>query len=95
VHLRARAVCRVANPRHSYRYGCGLRLAAHPDPQRTLAARYMQKFPSVASTVICRSALALELHRCVASLAHALGMGCALRLALQSDGYVQPSASDR
>ncbi len=29
---RPRAVCGVANPRHSYGYVCGLRLAAHPDP---------------------------------------------------------------
>jgi hypothetical protein len=42
VHLRTRAVCRVANPRHSVGYGCGLRLAFHPDPQRTFTARLMQ-----------------------------------------------------
>jgi hypothetical protein len=46
VHLRTRAVCGVANPRHSYGYGCGLRLAAHPDPQRPLAARLMQSIPN-------------------------------------------------
>ena len=32
VQSRPRAVCGVANPRHSYGYVCGLRLAAHPDP---------------------------------------------------------------
>ncbi|MCL2876724.1 MAG: hypothetical protein FWF12_10675, partial [Betaproteobacteria bacterium] len=37
-----RAVCGVANPRHSNGYGCGLRLASHPDPQRTLTARLIQ-----------------------------------------------------
>jgi antirestriction protein ArdC len=44
VHLRTRAVCGVANPRHSYGYG--LRLASHPDPQRPLTARLMQSIPS-------------------------------------------------
>jgi hypothetical protein len=29
-----RAVCGVANPRHGYGYGCGLRLASHPEPRR-------------------------------------------------------------
>ena len=46
VHLRTRAVCRVANPRDSWGYRCGLRLAAHPDPQRPLAARFVQSFPN-------------------------------------------------
>ena len=39
VHLRSRAVCRVANARNSYGYCCVFRLAAHPDPQRTLGLR--------------------------------------------------------
>ena len=46
VHLRARAVCGVANPRNSSDYCCGLRLAAHPDPQRTLTARFVKSIPS-------------------------------------------------
>ncbi|WP_157048627.1 hypothetical protein [Verminephrobacter eiseniae] len=50
--------------------------------------------PSVASPIICRSALAIEAHRGVASLANTLGMGCALRLALRSDGCAQPTTSD-
>jgi len=40
-HLRTRAVCVVANPRNSDGYCCGLRLAAHPDPQRQLTAQVM------------------------------------------------------
>jgi hypothetical protein len=36
VHLRSRAVCFVANARNSGGYCCALRLAVHPDPQRTL-----------------------------------------------------------
>src|SRR6218665_882372 len=51
--------------------------------------------PSVASPIICRSALAIEAHRGVASLANTLGIGCALRLALRSDGCAQPTTSDR
>jgi len=43
-HLRTRAACVVANPRNSYGYCCGLRLAAHPDPQRQLTAQVMQRF---------------------------------------------------
>jgi len=39
------AVCGVANPRNSFGYSCGLRLASHPDPQRTLAARVLQSVP--------------------------------------------------
>ncbi|WP_265297510.1 hypothetical protein [Verminephrobacter eiseniae] len=39
--------------------------------------------------------LAIEAHRGVASLANSLGMGCALRLALRSDGCAQPTTSDR
>ncbi|WP_265259663.1 hypothetical protein [Verminephrobacter eiseniae] len=45
--------------------------------------------------VICRSALAIEAQRGVAALASTLGMGCALRLALRSDGCAQPATSDR
>ena len=45
VHLRAQAACRVANTRNSYGYCCVLRLAAHPDPQSTLAARFVQRIP--------------------------------------------------
>ncbi|WP_265701674.1 hypothetical protein [Verminephrobacter eiseniae] len=51
--------------------------------------------PSVASPIICRSALAIEAHRGVASLANTLGIGCAMRLALRSDGCAQPTTSDR
>ncbi|WP_265701821.1 hypothetical protein [Verminephrobacter eiseniae] len=51
--------------------------------------------PSVASPIICRSALAIEAHRGVASLANTLGIGCAMRLALRSDGGAQPTTSDR
>ncbi|WP_265304617.1 hypothetical protein [Verminephrobacter eiseniae] len=50
---------------------------------------------SVASPIICRSALAIEAHRGVASLANTLGIGCAMRLALRSDGCAQPTTSDR
>ncbi|WP_157048455.1 hypothetical protein [Verminephrobacter eiseniae] len=50
--------------------------------------------PGVASPIICRSALAIEAHRGVASLANTLGMGCAMRLALRSDGCAQPTTSD-
>ena len=50
VHLRPQAVCVVANPRDSYRYRCGLRLASHPDPQRTLAARFVPKLPYTRQT---------------------------------------------
>src|SRR6218665_1632377 len=50
---------------------------------------------SVVSPIICRSALASEAHRGVASLANTLGMGCAMRLALRSDGCAQPTTSDR
>ncbi|WP_265305754.1 hypothetical protein [Verminephrobacter eiseniae] len=51
--------------------------------------------PGVASPIICRSALAIEAHRGVASLANTLGIGCAMRLALRSDGCAQPTTSDR
>ncbi|MCW5231582.1 L-threonylcarbamoyladenylate synthase [Verminephrobacter eiseniae] len=50
---------------------------------------------SVASPIICRSALAIEAHRGVAALANTLGIGCAMRLALRSDGCAQPTTSDR
>ena len=46
VHLRPRAVFVVANTRNSYGSCCVLRLAAHPDPQRTLAARFVQRILS-------------------------------------------------
>src|SRR3989344_4827201 len=49
VHLRTRVVCGVAKPRNSYSYCCVLRLAAPPDPQRTLTARFVQRIPSVLS----------------------------------------------
>src|SRR6218665_2869542 len=58
-------------------------------PQRTNGcqrARQCLGGPGVASPIICRSALAIEAHRGVASLANTLGMGCAMRLALRSDG---------
>ena len=48
-HLRSRAVCRVANTRNSYGYCCVLRLAALPDPQRPLSARFVQRVPSGAA----------------------------------------------
>ncbi|WP_265656358.1 hypothetical protein [Verminephrobacter eiseniae] len=54
-----------------------------------------QRTASVASPIICRSALAIEAHRGVASLANTLGMGRAMRLALRSDGCAQPTTSDR
>ncbi|WP_265301779.1 hypothetical protein [Verminephrobacter eiseniae] len=47
------------------------------------------------SPIICRSALAIEAQRGVAALANTLGMGCAMRLALRSDGGAQPATSDR
>jgi hypothetical protein len=42
--------------------------------------------PSVVSSAICRRPLALAAHGVVASLAHALGMGCGSRLALYAEG---------
>jgi len=55
VHLRSRSVCGVANPRHSDGYGCGLRLASHPDPQRTLTARLIQAIlKKIRVTVVSR-----------------------------------------
>ncbi|WP_265685469.1 hypothetical protein [Verminephrobacter eiseniae] len=50
--------------------------------------------PSVASPIICRSALAIEAHRGVASLANTDRYGQAMRLALRSDGCAQPTTSD-
>ncbi|WP_265701695.1 hypothetical protein [Verminephrobacter eiseniae] len=50
--------------------------------------------PSVASPIICRSALAIEAHRGVASLANTARYGQAMRLALRSDGCAQPTTSD-
>ncbi len=59
VHLRTRAVCGVANARNSCGYCCALRLAAHPDPQRTLSAQFVQRipraYPSSASSYIFNS----------------------------------------
>src|SRR6218665_3323684 len=51
--------------------------------------------PSVASPIICRSALAIEAHRGVASLANTLGIGCAMRLALRSDRQAHPPPTAR
>ncbi|WP_265657986.1 hypothetical protein [Verminephrobacter eiseniae] len=50
---------------------------------------------SVASPIICRSALAIGAHRGVASLANTARYGQAMRLALRSDGCTQPTTSDR
>ncbi|WP_265685484.1 hypothetical protein [Verminephrobacter eiseniae] len=55
---------------------------------------YTARQPSAASPIICRSALAIEAHRGLASLANTLGMGRAMRLALRSDGCAQPTTSD-
>ncbi len=38
-----RAVCGVANPRHSWGYGCGLRRAAHPKPRRPRSRGLVQR----------------------------------------------------
>ncbi|SCC92912.1 hypothetical protein THIX_30140 [Thiomonas sp. X19] len=38
-----RAVCGVANPRHSLGYGCGLRLASHPDARRAASRELVQR----------------------------------------------------
>lgn len=43
VPLRNQAVCGAANPRDSYGYHCGLRLAPHHDPQRPLIARLIHR----------------------------------------------------
>ncbi|MFP5446067.1 MAG: hypothetical protein ACLGIY_21220, partial [Betaproteobacteria bacterium] len=37
---------RCKTSQNSYGYCCVLRLAAHHDPQRTLAARFVQRIPS-------------------------------------------------
>src|SRR6218665_3846906 len=50
---------------------------------------------SVASSVIGRSALAIEAQRGVAALANTLGMGCAMRLAPRPEGAPHPTTSDR
>jgi hypothetical protein len=39
---RLRAVCVVANPRHSFGYGCGLRLASHPAAGRAPSQELIQ-----------------------------------------------------
>src|SRR6218665_3284760 len=67
-------------------------LAAGPVARQQ--ALHMALDPGVASPIICRSALAIEAHRGVASLANTLGIGCAMRLALRSDGCAQPTTSD-
>src|SRR6218665_1841554 len=63
-----------------------------PDAGRKAA---LTRRASVASPIICRSALAIGAHRGVASLANTLGIGCAMRLAPRSDGCAQPTTSDR
>src|SRR6218665_324760 len=45
---------------------------------------------NVASSIICRSGLAIEAHRGVASLANKARYGQEMRLALRSDGCAQP-----
>src|SRR6218665_328193 len=83
-----------------YRVGHLLRVAAmcvmHGGAWRWSARRSGRHpgDPSVASPIICRSALAIEAHRGVASLANTLCIGCAMRLALRSDGCAQPTTSD-
>ena len=62
MHLRARAVCRVAKPRNSCGYCCVLRLAAHTDPQRTLTARIMHSIPWVMGCTGARTSPLME-HR--------------------------------
>src|SRR6218665_348210 len=71
-------------------HGPGARSSARPAPDRRLG-----RGPSVASPIICRSALAIEAHRGVASLANTARYGQAMRLALRSDGCAQPTTSDR
>src|SRR6218665_2758802 len=55
---------------------------------------HADKEASVASPIICRSALAIEAHRGVESLANTARYGQAMRLALRSDGCTQPTTSD-
>ena len=56
--LSIRAFCGVANPRDSYGYHCGLRLAAHPERQRILAARLIQRLPNSARALRANQELA-------------------------------------
>ena len=44
-------VCSVANPRDSYGYRCGLRLAAHPDPGPAASRRLIQRRPQATDIV--------------------------------------------
>src|SRR6218665_1713152 len=77
----------------------------HPVPRvgRQAVARWhmirwevpLDRRPSLAAPILCGSALAIEPYRGVASLANALGIGGAMRLALRSDGCAQPTTSDR
>ncbi len=69
------------------------RASGRPARNRRRSCRAFNNTAS--SPAICRSALALEPHRGVASLANAVGIGGATRLALQSDGGAQPSTSGR
>src|SRR6218665_916379 len=62
---------------------------------RCQGAGWRLRRASVASPIICRSALAMEAHRGVAWLANPLGIGRAMRLALRPDGCAQPTTSDR
>ncbi|WP_265302791.1 hypothetical protein [Verminephrobacter eiseniae] len=74
----------------------GLRLVERREQLEAAKLKALQQpiLASVASPIICRSALAIEAHRGVASLANTLGIGCAMRLALRSDGCAQPTTSD-
>jgi len=56
-----RAVCGVANPRHNYSYGCGLRLASHPAPQRPLTAQGYSGHPKVLDLGTGSGAIALAI----------------------------------
>ncbi|WP_265685688.1 hypothetical protein [Verminephrobacter eiseniae] len=78
------ALFHAAVPRDGKAGTASLRYTGHYRPDAT----------SVASLIICRSALAIEAQRGVASLANTLGIGCAMRLALRSDGCAQPTTSD-
>ncbi|MCW5294282.1 hypothetical protein [Verminephrobacter eiseniae] len=69
--------------------------AEFPDGSCEIAPGHRQRHDSsVASPIICRSALAIEAHRGVASLANTARYGQAMRLALRSDGCAQPATSD-
>ncbi|WP_265659445.1 hypothetical protein [Verminephrobacter eiseniae] len=72
---------------HDAGHGC----APH---QRRRATGLARPEASVASPIICRSALVIEAHRGVASLANTARYGQAMRLALRSDGCAQPTTSD-